>query len=156
MNFRPDRAREITNALSQKSFDKFEHKHYENLAYCCMTEYSADFSDVLVAYPPEVIKDNLSATISQHGMKQFHTSETTKYAHVTFFLNGGIEKAYPGEERKLIESIETANFEYYPQMRAHEITTELLDAIASQKYDFLVVNFSNLDMMYNPQSDIQN
>ena len=146
-NYRSDRAREITYAFTDEKFDKFKVKKFKNLLFSLMEEYSTDFKDMNILYPPEIIKDNLAAIISKHGLKQYHISETTKYAHVTFFLNGGIEKAYPGEERKLIESIETANFEYYPQMRAHEITTELLDAIASQKYDFFVVNFSNLDMV---------
>ena len=146
-NYRTDRAREITNALSQKSFDKFPHERFENLVYCCMTEYSADFSDVLVAYPPEVIKDNLSAIISKHGMKQFHTSETTKYAHVTFFFNGGIEEANPGEDRKLIDSYNVKDYSEVPQMRAPEITDEVVKAIKSKKYDFILVNISNPDML---------
>ena len=146
-NYRTDRAREITNALSQKSFDKFEHKRYENLAYCCMTEYSADFKDVFIAYPPEVIEDNLSAIISKNGLRQFHTSETTKYAHVTFFFNGGIEKAYPGEDRKLIDSYNVQNYAETPQMRAPEITDAVVEAIKSKKYDFVLVNISNPDML---------
>jgi len=146
-NYRTDRAREITNALSQKTFDKFEHKHYENLAYCCMTEYSADFEDVYIAYPPEVIDDNLSAIISKAGLKQFHTSETTKYAHVTFFFNGGIEKAYPDEDRKLIDSYNVKNYAETPQMRAPEITDAVVEAIKSKKYDFILVNISNPDML---------
>ncbi|MBQ8468195.1 MAG: 2,3-bisphosphoglycerate-independent phosphoglycerate mutase [Clostridia bacterium] len=146
-NYRTDRAREITNALSQKNFDKFDHEHFKNLAYCCMTEYSADFKDVLIAYPPEVISDNLSAIISKNGMKQFHTSETTKYAHVTFFFNGGIEKAYPGEDRKLIDSYNVKDYSEVPNMRAPEITDAVVDAINSKKYDFILVNISNPDML---------
>lgn len=146
-NYRADRAREITYAFTDEKFDKFKVKKFKNLMFSPMEEYSTDLNNLNILYPPEVINDNLASIISKNGLKQYHISETTKYAHVTFFLNGGIENAYPGEERKLIESIETANFEYYPQMRAHEITTELLDAIASQKYDFLVVNYSNLDMV---------
>lgn len=146
-NYRTDRAREITNAISQKSFDAFEHKHFENLVYCCMTEYSADFENVLIAFPPETIKDNLSAIISQHGLKQFHTSETTKYAHVTFFFNGGIEKANPGEDRKLIESYNVQDYSVVPDMRAPEITDAVIKAIKSKKYDFVLVNISNPDML---------
>ena len=146
-NYRTDRAREITAALSQQSFDKFEHKHFENLAYCCMTEYSADFEDVFIAYPPEIIEDNLSAIISKNGLRQFHTSETTKYAHVTFFFNGGIEKAYAGEDRKLIDSYNVQNYAETPQMRAPEITDAVVDAIKSKKYDFVLVNISNPDML---------
>ena len=112
-----------------------------------MEEYSSEFSSLNVIYPPEIVEDNLSAIISQHGLKQFHIAETTKYAHVTFFFNGGIEKPYPGEERKLIESIDAQDFSYYPKMRAIEITEATLDAIASGKYDFILVNYSNPDMV---------
>ena len=112
-----------------------------------MEEYSSEFKNLNVLYPPEQITDNLSAIISEHGLKQFHIAETTKYAHVTFFFNGGIEKPYKGEERKLIESIDTQDFSYYPKMRAIEITEATLDAIASAKYDFILVNYSNPDMI---------
>lgn len=146
-NYRSDRAREITQAFTDEKFNKFKVKKFKKLLYSPMEEYSTEFKKLNTLFPPEVVEDNLAAIISQNGLKQYHISETTKYAHVTFFLNGGIEKAYKGEDRKLIDSIETTNFEYYPEMRAHEITTDLLDAIASGKYDFLVVNYSNLDML---------
>lgn len=112
-----------------------------------MEEYSAEFSSLNVIFPPEIVEDNLAAIISQHDMTQFHIAETTKYAHVTFFFNGGIEQPYKGEDRKLIESIDTQDFSYYPKMRAYEITEETLDAIASAKYDFVLVNYSNPDMI---------
>ena len=146
-NYRTDRAREITKALTQDGFDGFKREKIKNLCYCCMTEYSADFKGVLVAYPPEKIHDNLSAIISKAGMKQFHTSETTKYAHVTFFFNGGIEEANPGEDRKLIDSYNVKNFAEVPEMRAPEITSEVLEAIKSHKYDFVLANISNPDMI---------
>lgn len=146
-NYRTDRAREITQALTQKPFDKFETKHLNNLTYCCMTEYNAEFKDVLIAYPPEKIGDNLSAIVSNAGLKQFHTSETTKYAHVTFFFNGGIEKPYKNEDRKLIESENVQDFSQTPKMKAYEITDEVIRAIVSQKYDFILVNLSNPDML---------
>ena len=146
-NFRTDRAREITNALTQKDFHEFEVKHLKNFMYCCMTEYSSDFKGVLVAYPPELIKDNLSAIISAQGLNQFHTSETTKYAHVTFFFNGGIEKPNRGEDRKLIDSIDVKDFSTVPNMRAYEITDAVVEAIRSNKYAFILVNLSNSDMI---------
>lgn len=146
-NYRSDRAREITHAFTDENFDKFKVKKFKNLLYSPMEEYSVEFKDLNTLYPPEKVEDNLTAIISKNGLKQYHISETTKYAHVTFFLNGGIEDPYQNEDRKLIDSIETTNFEYYPAMRANEITTDLLDAIASGSYDFLVVNFSNLDMI---------
>ena len=146
-NYRTDRAREITNAITQSDFVEFERKKLSNFKYCCMTEYSKDFKDVLIAYPPENVTNNLSSIISEHGLKQFHTSETTKYAHVTFFFNGGIEKAYKGEDRKLIDSVDVKNFSDYPNMRAYEITEEVVKAIRSKKYDFILVNISNPDMI---------
>ena len=146
-NYRSDRAREITFALTDKTFKHFKVKTFKNLLFSPMEEYSSEFSSLNVIYPPEIVEDNLSAIISQHGLKQFHIAETTKYAHVTFFFNGGIEKPYPGEERKLIESIDAQDFSYYPKMRAIEITEATLDAIASGKYDFILVNYSNPDMV---------
>lgn len=145
-NYRSDRARELTYAFTSP-FDKFKVVDYKNLLFSPMQEYSKDFHDLNVIYPPHVVENNLAKIISDKGLKQFHISETTKYAHVTFFINGQIEKAYPGEERKLIETINTQNYEYYPEMRANEITTEALDAIASQKYDYVLINLTNLDMV---------
>lgn len=112
-----------------------------------MEEYASDFKELNVIYPPIEVKDNLAAVISKEGLKQYHIAETTKYAHVTFFFNGGIEKPYDGEERKLIDSIDTQDFSYYPKMRAIEITENTLDAIASGQYDFILVNYSNPDMI---------
>lgn len=146
-NFRSDRAREITSAFTSKNFDKFKTKKFKNLLFSPMEEYSDEFKELNTIYPPEIINPTLASIISKKGLKQFHIAETTKYAHVTFFINGGREKAFKGEERKLIESIDTQNFEYYPQMRASEITEETFEAIASEKYDFVLVNLSNLDMI---------
>ncbi len=146
-NFRTDRAREITRVFTDKSFDKFETKHLNNLCFCCMTEYDATLKNVLVAYPPYKIEDNLSAIISKAGLKQFHISETTKYAHVTFFFNGGIEQSYDGEDRKLIESENVQDFSVVPKMKAFEITDEVLNRIVEKKYDFILVNLSNADMI---------
>ncbi len=146
-NYRSDRARELTFALTDKNFSHFKTKKFKNLLFSPMEEYSSEFKNLNIIYPPEIVEDNLSAIISKHGLKQFHIAETTKYAHVTFFFNGGIEKAYKGEERKLIESIDTQDFSYYPKMRAIEITEATLDAIASAKYDFVLVNYSNPDMI---------
>ena len=146
-NFRTDRAREITQAFTDKAFKEFETKHINDLCFCTMTEYSEDLKNVVVAFPPEKIENNLSSIISKAGLKQFHTSETTKYAHVTFFFNGGIEKAYDGEDRKLIESENVQDYSQTPKMKAYEITDEVLSAIASNKYDFVLVNLSNADML---------
>lgn len=146
-NFRSDRAREITFALTDNNFNQFKIKKFKNLLFSPMEEYAKEFSSLNVIYPPVKIDDNLSAIISKAGKKQFHIAETTKYAHVTFFFNGGNEKPYPGEERVLIDSIDTQDFSYYPKMRAIEITEKTLDAIASNKYDFILVNYSNPDMI---------
>lgn len=146
-NYRTDRARELTYAFTDKNFDKFPTIKYDRLFFSPMEEYSKDFQNLNVIYPPHKVENNLAKIISDNGLKQFHISETTKYAHVTFFINGQIEQAYPGEERKLIETINTQNYEYYPEMRANEITTETLDAIASQKYDYILVNLTNIDMV---------
>lgn len=147
-NYRTDRARELTEAITnQNGFNQFETKKFKNLCYVCLTEYSADFKDVLVAYPPEKIENNLSKIISDNGLKQLHISETTKYAHVTFFFNGGIEEAYKNEERKLIDSVNVKDFSSVPNMRATEITQEVVSAINSHKFDFILVNLSNPDMI---------
>ncbi len=146
-NFRTDRAREITRAFTQENFKEFETKKLHDLCFCCMTEYDETFKNVLVAFPPEKIENNLSSIISKAGLKQFHISETTKYAHVTFFFNGGIEKPYDGEDRKLIESENVQDFSVVPKMKAYEITDEVLNQIVTKKYDFILVNLSNADMI---------
>lgn len=146
-NYRSDRAREITFALTDQDFKEFKTKKLNNFLFTAMTEYSDKLKSLNTMYPPIVIKDNLSAVLSQHGKTQFHIAETTKYAHVTFFFNGGIEEPYKGEDRKLIDSINVQDFSAYPKMRAVEITHGVLNAIASGKYDFVLVNYSNTDMI---------
>ena len=146
-NYRTDRAREMTYAFTDDKFNEFKTIKYKNLLFSPMEEYSKDFHNLNVIYPPHKVENNLAKIISDNGLKQFHISETTKYAHVTFFINGQIEQAYPGEERKLIETINTQNYEYYPEMRVNEITSETLDAIASQNYDYILVNLTNIDMV---------
>lgn len=146
-NFRSDRARELTAAFTDPDFNHFKTKKFKNLLFTCMELYDEKFKNLNIIFPPEKVEDNLSALISKAGKKQFHIAETTKYAHVTFFFNGTIETPYPGENRKLIESIETTDFSPYPKMRALEITNNALEAIASQKYDFVLINYSNTDML---------
>lgn len=146
-NYRTDRAIELSTAITKEDFKEFKTKKLNNLLFTTMTEYSADLKDLNIIYPPTIINDNLASVISQNGLKQFHTSETTKYAHVTFFVNGGIEKAYDGEDRKLIDSINVKDFSKYPKMRAIEIMESVIEAIESMKYDYILVNFSNPDMI---------
>lgn len=146
-NYRSDRAREMTYALTDENFAEFEAVKFKKLLYTPMQEYAKDLSHLNTIYPPKVVEDNLSWVVSNAGLKQYHISETTKYAHVTFFFSGTIEKQYEGEERKLIDSYNDKNFANHPKMRAEEITEALLEAINSKKYDFLLVNFSNPDMI---------
>ncbi len=146
-NYRSDRAIELTDAITNKDYQNFKTRKLKNLLFSPMQLYSKEFNHLNVLYPPTEIKDNLSAIISNNNLKQYHISETTKYAHVTFFFNGGIAKPYEGEIRELIESIDTQDFSYFPKMRAIEITEKTLDAIASAEYDFILVNYSNPDMI---------
>lgn len=145
-NFRPDRARELTQAFVMPSFAKFERRHIENLFFVTMTEYEKEIP-VTVAYPPVVIHQCLAEVVSGAGLKQFHVAETEKYAHVTFFLNGTIEAPFPGEERKIIPSPPVANYAEAPEMSAREIAKETVKAIESDAYDAIFVNFANADMV---------
>ena len=146
-NYRSDRAIELTEAITDSKFNQFPTKKFKKLLFSPMELYNEKFKKLNVLYPPEVVENNLSAIISKNNLKQFHIAETTKYAHVTFFFNGTIEKPYKNEDRKLIESIDTKDFSYYPKMRAIEITEATLDAIVSGKYHFILVNYSNPDMV---------
>ena len=146
-NYRSDRAREITFAFTDNEFSEFKVEKLNNLLFTPMQEYAKELSHLNTIYPPKIIEDNLSYLVSNAGFKQYHISETTKYAHVTFFFNGGIEKQYEGEVRQLIDSYNDKNFAVHPKMRAEEITEELIKAIQSKEYEFLLVNFSNPDMI---------
>ena len=145
-NFRPDRARQLTKAIILPGFSKFERTYKKNLEFVTMTEYEKDLP-VDVAYPPQVVHDSLAETISKAGLKQFHIAETQKYAHMTFFLNGTIEDPFPGEDRKIISSKKIANYKDAPEMSAREITKEVIKAIESMKYDVILVNLANPDMV---------
>ena len=146
-NYRSDRARELTFALTDPNFNEFKVETLDKMLMTPMQEYSKELSHLNTIYPPKIIEDNLSCLISNAGMKQYHIAETTKYAHVTFFFNGGIEKQYEGEDRQLIDSYNDKNFAAHPKMRAPEITEYLINVIGSKKYDFVLVNYSNPDMI---------
>ena len=146
-NYRSDRARELTFALTDPNFKEFEVVDMSDLLMTPMQEYAKELAHLNTIYPPKIVEDNLSCLVSNAGMKQYHIAETTKYAHVTFFFNGGFEKQYEGEERKLIDSYNDKNFATHPKMRAPEITEDLMETIASKKYDFILVNYSNPDMI---------
>lgn len=146
-NYRSDRAREMSQAIAEQDIKEMQLVSLKNIYFVGLTQYNETFTKVKTVIKPELVTENISKIISENGKKQFHISETTKYAHVTFFLNGGIEKAYEGEDRKLIESFDVKDFSEVPQMKAIEITNEVLEAIATNKYDFVIVNLSNADMI---------
>lgn len=146
-NFRSDRERELTRALVDDNFKGFKRKKIKNLKYVCLTEYDPKIKNVEIAYGKIIPKNTLAEYLSKLKKTQFHTAETEKYAHVTFFFNGGVEKQYPGEDRLLIKSSRVATYDMKPEMGAKEITKNLLKRIASQKYDFIVVNYANPDIL---------
>ncbi len=145
-NFRPDRAREMTRALMQADFDGFERSAFPRLSYLCMAQYDETFN-LPVAYPPQNLDNVLGQYLSEKGVKQFRTAETEKYAHVTFFFNGGREEPFEGEDRKLIASPKVATYDLQPEMSAPAVAEATLEAIRSAKYDFIIVNFANGDMV---------
>ena len=147
LNFRPDRAREITRALTDPDFTGFERPSFPQLTYVCMTQYDAAMPNVRVAFAPQSLEGTLGEFISGLGLTQLRIAETEKYAHVTFFLNGGTEQPYPGEDRVLIPSPKVATYDLAPEMSAHEVTDALLERLESGSYDLVVLNYANCDMV---------
>lgn len=145
-NFRPDRARQLTYAFVNRDFEGFERKTEPDVFYVCMTEYDEEL-DVHIAFPSESIKNTLGEVLSKAKLKQLRIAETEKYAHVTFFFNGGEEKQNPGEERCLIPSPKISTYDLKPEMSAYEVTEALVDHIRSRKYDAIILNFANMDMV---------
>ena len=145
-NFRPDRAREITRSLVDDKFTGFERKMFP-LYYVCMTQYDKTIPNVDVAFKPASLKNTFGEYISKKGLKQLRIAETEKYAHVTFFFNGGVEKEYEGEDRALIASPKVATYDLKPEMSAYEVADECVRRIESDKYDVIVLNFANCDMV---------
>ncbi|MGN1137815.1 MAG: 2,3-bisphosphoglycerate-independent phosphoglycerate mutase [Ruminococcus sp.] len=147
-NFRPDRAREITRTFVDPDFDGFERKNgFFPVSFVCMTQYDATMPNVDVAFKPQSLKNTLGEYISDKGLAQLRIAETEKYAHVTFFFNGGVEKQYDGEDRILVKSPAVATYDMQPEMSAYEVTDKLVDAIKSGKYDVIILNFANCDMV---------
>lgn len=147
-NFRPDRARQLTRAFVDADFTGFERRNgYFPLTFVCMAQYDAEMPNVLVAYPPEELKMTFGEYLSKNGKTQLRLAETQKYAHVTFFFNGGEEKQFEGEERILVDSPKVATFDEKPEMSAYEVCDNLVEAIKSDKYDVIIVNFANPDMV---------
>ena len=147
-NFRPDRARQITRSFCDDDFTFFDRKKINNLIYVCMTEYDPTIKNKLVAFGEKEIKDHLGEVIENKGLTQLRTAETEKYAHVTFFFNGGVETACKNEERILVPSPkEVPTYDLKPEMSAEKVCENVVDAIDSGKYDLIVVNFANPDMV---------
>ena len=146
-NFRPDRARELTKAINFEKFDGFERKAIrKNIFYVCMTEYDETFT-FPVAFGKERMVNILGDVLEANGIKQFRTAETEKYAHVTFFFNGGVEEPQPHETRVLVPSPKVATYDLQPEMSAKEVCEKVLGAIENPEYGFILVNFANPDMV---------
>ena len=146
-NFRPDRARELTKAITIDEFNEFERKELKDLVFVTMTQYDESFKNVSVAYKPQKLVNTLGEYISNKGYTQLRLAETEKYAHVTFFFNGGKEDSYEGEGRILVESPKVATYDLKPEMSAYEITEKAIEAIESKEYDIIIMNYANGDMV---------
>ena len=146
INFRNDRARELTIVLTQKDMPE-EGMHTIPLYYCCMTPYEADFQGLHILFDKEIVKDTLGETVSKAGKRQLRIAETEKYAHVTFFFNGGREEPFENEDRILVKSPKVATYDLQPEMSAPEVAEKLIGAINTEKEDLIILNFANGDMV---------
>ncbi len=146
-NYRNDRAKELTVVLTQQDMPEEGMHTVPGLQYYCMTPYDASFKGVHILFPKENVGNTLGEYLSSKGLSQLHTAETEKYAHVTFFFNGGRETPYEGEDRILVPSPKVATYDLKPEMSAYEVKDKLVEAIGTEKYDFIVVNFANGDMV---------
>lgn len=146
-NFRPDRARELTRAFVDKDFKGFRREKTVNVYYTTMTEYDESIHNVSIIYKPVQIKNTIGEIISNNNLNQLRIAETEKYAHVTFFLNGGEEVPYQNEDRILVPSPKVQTYDMQPQMSAEEVKNHIVDAIKENKHDFIVLNFANTDMV---------
>lgn len=148
MNFRADRARQMSQALTATGFTAFERRCHPALsAYVTLAEYATDLAVTAIAYPPQNLSNTLGAYLASLGKRQLRIAETEKYAHVTFFFNGGQEQAFPGEDRILVPSPKVATYDLQPQMSLPELVTQLTAAVRSQQYDLIVCNVANADMV---------
>lgn len=145
-NFRPDRARELTRALTMQDFSGFDRQKELNIHFVCTTQYDETF-DLPIAFPPAHIDNTLAEYLSKNKKKQLHIAETEKYAHVTFFFNGRVEKPYKGEDRILIHSPDVATYDLKPEMSAYEVTGAVVEKIVSGDYDVIILNYANPDMV---------
>ena len=146
-NYRNDRAKELTIVLTQQDMPEEGMKTIAGLQYYCMTPYDASFKGVHILFDKENVQDTLGEYLSRNGKKQLHIAETEKYAHVTFFFNGGREVPFDGEDRILVPSPKVATYDLKPEMSAYEVKDKLVEAIGTEKYDFIVVNYANGDMV---------
>ena len=146
-NFRPDRAREITRAFCADEFDGFDRGERKKVTYICFTEYDITIPNKEVAFNKVEIKNTFGEFLASKGLKQARIAETEKYAHVTFFFNGGVEAPNPGEDRILVNSPKVATYDLKPEMSAYEVCDKLVEAIKSDKYDVIIINFANPDMV---------
>ena len=146
-NFRPDRAREITRAFCADEFDGFDRGTRKNVTYVCFTEYDGTIPNKTVAFHKVELTNTFGQFLADNGKTQARIAETEKYAHVTFFFNGGVEEPNKGEERILVKSPKVATYDLKPEMSAYEVCDKLVDAIKSEKYDVIVINFANPDMV---------
>jgi 2,3-bisphosphoglycerate-independent phosphoglycerate mutase len=148
MNFRADRARQLMRALTDSAFKGFERTRFPKLGYVCtLTSYGEDFAHLPAAFPPQSVAGGFGEYISAKGLRQLRIAETEKYAHVTYFFNGGVEQPYPGEDRVMVPSPKVATYDLKPEMSAGEVTDKLVAAIASRRYDAIVCNYANSDMV---------
>ncbi|MGK7921089.1 MAG: 2,3-bisphosphoglycerate-independent phosphoglycerate mutase [Trichodesmium sp.] len=145
-NFRPDRARQLTQAFVEPQFNKFEREQILPLTFLTFTQYDPNFP-VLVAFEPQNLNNILGEVISQNGLRQFRTAETEKYAHVTYFFNGGLEQPFEGEDRELIQSPMVAHYDEAPEMSAVDVTEAAIGAVEKQIYSLIVINYANPDMV---------
>lgn len=146
-NYRNDRAKELTQVLSQQDMPEEGMKTIPGIQYYCMTPYDPNFKNVHILFPKENVQNTLGEYLASKGLKQLHTAETEKYAHVTFFFNGGREAPYDNEERTLVASPKVATYDLQPEMSAFEVKDKLVASINENKFDFIVVNFANGDMV---------
>lgn len=145
-NFRPDRARQLTHAFVDKEFNGFERDENLKIPFATFSQYEEGMN-ALVAFPPESIKNTLGQIIADKGLTQLRIAETEKYAHVTFFFNGGVEEQFAGEDRILVPSPKVATYDLQPEMSAIEVTDKVVEAVKSKKYDFIILNYANCDMV---------
>ncbi len=146
-NFRADRVRQMTRALTEEHFNEFPVEQDLNLHYVTMTQYDKNFTSVPVLYPPAKLENTLGEYLSHHNLTQLRIAETEKYAHVTYFFNGGVEKKNPKEDRVLVPSPKVATYDLKPEMSAKEVTEKLLEKLENNAYDFIVINYANPDMV---------